>query len=76
MMNYFNLIFSNNSILRILQKQEFENYKLGGKCIEFGANHKMSRNFLKQKSHKYTSVFSNIEKKKQKFFSFRFRKKN
>ena len=75
MMNYFNLIFSNNSILRILQKQEFENYKLGGKCIEFGANHKMSRNFLKQKSHKYTSVFSNIEKKNKDFLVLDLEKK-
>ena len=75
MMNYFNLIFSNNSILRILQKQEFENYKLSGKCIEFGANQKMSRNFLRKKSHKYTCVFSNIEKKNKDFLVLDLEKK-
>ena len=67
MMNYFDLIFSNNSILRILQKQEFSKLKLNGKCIEFGANHKMTRNFLDENSSKYISVFSNIEKKNKKF---------
>jgi len=67
MMNYFDLIFSNNSILRILQKQEFSKLKLNGKCIEFGANHKMTRNFLDKNSSNYISVFSNIEKKNKKF---------
>ena len=75
MMNYFNLIFSNNSILRILQRQEFENFKLYGKCLEFGANHKMSRNFLKEKSNKYISVFSNIDKKNKDFIILNLEKK-
>ena len=52
MMNYIKLLFSNNSILRILQKNEFRKYKLSGKCLEFGANHKIQRNFLYKDSKK------------------------
>jgi hypothetical protein len=75
-MNYFNLIFSNNSILRILQMQEFNKFKLKGKCIEFGANYKLSRNFLKQNSKKYISTYSNIDKKNKKFLFLDLEKKN
>ena len=64
MMNYFKLIFSNNSILRILQNEEFKRYKITGKSIEFGANFNIERNFLKEKSKKYQTIFSNVKKKK------------
>jgi len=47
-MNYFSLIFSNNSVLRNLQIQAFKNVKLNGVCLEFGASHKLNRNFLKE----------------------------
>ena len=33
-MNYFNLIFSNNSILRIFQKEIFKGFKINGDIIE------------------------------------------
>lgn len=63
-MNYINLIFSNNSILRNLQIDEFKNFKLFGDCIEFGSNKKLSRNFLKKGAKNYNSVFSNMFKYK------------
>jgi len=75
MMNYFNLIFSNNSIFRILQTQEFNNFKLKGLCLEFGANHKIDRNFLNKNSKKYKTVFSNIEKKNKSFLFLDLEKK-
>ena len=74
-MNYFNLIFSNNSILRNLQLQEFNNFSLSGKCLEFGANNKISRNFLKQRSNNYKTFYSNIEKKNKKFLVLDLEKK-
>ena len=75
MMNYFNLVFSNNSILRNLQIEEFNNFKLNGVCIEFGANYKLKRNFLKQYSKKYKTVYSNIEKKNKDFLNIDLSKK-
>ena len=63
-MNYFNLIFLNKSILRIFQIEEFEKEKMFGKCIEFGADSKIEKNFLKINHHNYTSTFSNLTKKK------------
>ena len=59
-MNYFSLIFSNNSVLRNLQIQAFKNFKLNGVCLEFGASHKLNRNFLKESSKKYKTFYSNI----------------
>ena len=51
MMNYFNLIFSNQSILRNLQFQAFNKKPLFGDVIEFGANDIIDKNFsnLKKK---------------------------
>ena len=63
-MNYFNLIFLNKSILRIFQIEEFEKEKMFGKCIEFGADSKIEKNFLKTNHNNYTSTFSNLTKKK------------
>ena len=73
-MNYINLIFSNNSILRNLQIDEFKNFKLFGDCIEFGSNKKLSRNFLKKGAKNYNSVFSNMFKYKD-FFKIDLEKK-
>ena len=66
-MNYIKLLFSNNSILRILQKNEFRKYKLSGKCLEFGANHKIRRNFLYKDSNEYKVFYSNIDNKNKSF---------
>ena len=66
-MNYIKLLFSNNSILRVLQKNEFKKYKLSGKCLEFGANHKIRRNFLYKDSKEYKVFYSNIDNKNKSF---------
>ena len=44
-MNYFNLIFSNKSILRIFQLEIFKKFKINGDVIEFGASEKIDKNF-------------------------------
>ena len=75
MMNYIRLLFSNNSILRILQKNEFRKYKLSGKCLEFGANHKIQRNFLYKDSKKYKVYYSNIDNKNKSFIKINLIKK-
>ena len=74
-MNYIKLLFSNNSILRILQKNEFRKYKLSGKCLEFGANHKIQRNFLYKDSEKYQIFYSNIDNKNKSFIKINLIKK-
>jgi len=74
-MNYFKILFSNNSILRILQKENFKNYDLFGDCLEFGANKKISRNFLDYKSLKYKTFFSNIDNGPKKFIKIDLQKK-
>ena len=74
-MNYFNLLFSNNSILRILQKEEFKKIKLRGRCLEFGANQKLSRNFLTSNSKNYNSIYSNIDNKNKNFIKIDLEKK-
>ena len=75
MMNYIKLFFSNNSILRILQKNEFRKYKLSGKCLEFGANHKIQRNFLYKDSNEYNIFYSNIDNKNKSFIKINLIKK-
>ena len=74
-MNYIKLLFSNNSILRILQKDEFKKYKLSGKCLEFGANHKIQRNFLYKDSKEYKVFYSNIDNKNKTFIKINLIKK-
>ena len=74
-MNYIKLLFSNNSILRVLQKNEFKKYKLSGKCLEFGANHKIQRNFLYKDSEKYQIFYSNIDNKNKSFIKINLIKK-
>ena len=74
-MNYFNLLFSNNSILRCLQLDEFRRFSFKGDCIEFGANEKLNRNFLKYNSKKYKTTYSNIVNKKNNFLILNLEKK-
>jgi len=74
-MNYFKILFSNNSILRIFQKEYFKNYELLGDCLEFGANKKLNRNFLDYKSLKYKTIFSNIDNSSKKFVKINIEKK-
>jgi SAM-dependent methyltransferase len=75
MMNYFSLIFSNNSILRILQKEKIKKIKFNGLCLEFGANSKLERNFLKPFTKKYKTVLSNIDKTNKDFLFLDLEKK-
>ena len=75
MMNYIKLLFSNNSILRVLQKNEFRKYKLSGRCLEFGANHKIQRNFLYKDSKVYKVFYSNIDNKNKSFIKINLIKK-
>lgn len=74
-MNYFRLLFSNNSLLRILQNEEFQKLSLKGNCLEFGANYKIDRNFLDLNSKKYKTIYSNIDKKNHKFLVLDLEKK-
>ena len=74
-MNYINLIFSNKSILRILQIEEFEKEKLLGQCIEFGANEKIEKNFLKTNQILYKSTFSNLNSKNKNIIKINLEKK-
>lgn len=59
-MNYFNLLFLNKSILRIYQLSKFNNKKLFGQCIEFGADYRPEKNFVKPFSKNYKITYSNI----------------
>ena len=61
MMNYFNLIFSNKSILRIFQKEIFENFKINGSVIEFGASDEIDKNFCNLNRKDYKITYSNID---------------
>ncbi len=74
-MNYFNFLFTNNSILRCLQIDEFRKFSFKGDCIEFGANEKLNRNFLKYNSKKYKTTYSNIVNKKNNFLILNLEKK-
>ena len=63
MMNYFNLIFSNQSILRNLQFQAFNKKPLFGDVIEFGANDIIDKNFSNLKKNECNITYSNIKTK-------------
>ena len=56
-MNYFNLIFSNKSILRIFQLEIFKKFKIEGDIIEFGASEKIDKNFCSPHLSNSRSIF-------------------
>ena len=64
-MNYFNLLFLNKSILRIFQLSKFNYKKLYGQCIEFGADYRPEKNFVKPLSKNYKITYSNISPSKK-----------
>ena len=64
-MNYFDLIFVNKSILRIFQLSKFKSKKLNGNCIEFGADYRLEKNFVKPLSKNYKITYSNISPSKK-----------
>ena len=57
-MNYFNLIFSNRSILRILQIEIFKKFKINGDIIEFGAS---EEKILIELKYDYIIIFNVLE---------------
>ena len=64
-MNYFDLVFLNKSILRIFQLSKISKKKLNGDCIEFGADYRLEKNFVKPLSKNYKITYSNISPSKK-----------
>ena len=74
-MNYFNIIFSNKSILRIFQLEIFKKFKMNGDIIEFGASDKISRNFCNSKLKNCKISYSNINPSNKEFLNIDLQKK-
>ena len=68
-MNYFNLIFSNKSILRILQLEIFKKFKIYGDIIEFGASEKIEKNFCNRNLKNSKITYSNLDSTDKKFLN-------
>ena len=75
-MNYFNLIFSNKSILRIFQKEIFKEFKIEGDVIEFGASSEIYKNFCNTNSENYNITYSNIDSSNKEFLNIDLQKDN
>ena len=73
-MNYFNLIFSNKSILRIFQIEIFKKLKINGDIIEFGASEIIDKNFCNSKLKNCKISYSNINPSNKDFLKYRFTK--
>ena len=74
-MNYFNIIFSNKSILRILQQEIFKKFKIDGDIIEFGASDEIEKNFCNSKLKNCKICYSNINSSNRKFLNIDLQKK-
>ena len=74
-MNYFNLIFSNRSILRIFQLEIFKKFKINGDIIEFGASDEIEKNFCNSKLKNCKICYSNINSSNRKFLNIDLQKK-
>jgi 2-polyprenyl-3-methyl-5-hydroxy-6-metoxy-1,4-benzoquinol methylase len=68
-MNYFSLIFSNKSILRIFQHEIFKKFKIEGNIIEFGASEKIDKNFCNTNLKKCNITYSNINPTNKEFLN-------
>lgn len=68
-MNYFNLIFSNKSILRIFQLEIFKKFKIDGDIIEFGASEKIEKNFCNKNFKNAKITYSNLNSSDKKFIN-------
>ena len=75
-MNYFNLIFSNKSILRIFQKEIFKEFKIDGDVIEFGASSEIYKNFCNTNSENCNITYSNIDSSNEEFLNIDLQKDN
>ena len=74
-MNYFNIIFSNKSILRILQQETFKKFKINGDIIEFGASDEIEKNFCNSKLKNCKISYSNINSSNKDFVNIDLQKK-
>ena len=74
-MNYFNLIFSNKSILRIFQIEIFKKFKINGDVIEFGASDEIEKNFCYSKLKNCKISYSNINPSNKEFLNIDLQKK-
>ena len=74
-MNYFNLIFSNKSILRIFQLEIFKKFKINGDIIEFGASDEIEKNFCNPKLKNCKISYSNINSSNKEFVNIDLQKK-
>ena len=74
-MNYFNLIFSNKSILRIFQLEIFKKFKINGDIIEFGASDEIEKNFCNSKLKNCNISYSNINSSNKDFVNIDLQKK-
>ena len=75
MMNYFNLIFSSKSILRVFQKETFKNFKINGDIIEFGASDEIDKNFCNINQKDCHITYSNIDSSNKKYLNIDLQKK-
>tara|TARA_B100001939_G_C16835016_1_gene570454 strand:- start:30 stop:677 length:648 start_codon:yes stop_codon:yes gene_type:complete len=75
-MNYFNLIFSNKSILRIFQQEIFKEFQIQGDVIEFGASSEIYKNFCNTNSENYNITYSNIDSSNKEFLNIDLQKDN
>ena len=74
-MNYFNIIFSNKSILRIFQLEIFKKFKINGNIIEFGASDEIEKNFCNSKLKNCKISYSNINSSNKEFVNLDLQKK-
>ena len=74
-MNYFNIIFSNKSILRIFQLEIFKKFKINGNIIEFGASDEIEKNFCNSKLKNCKISYSNINSSNKEFVNIDLQKK-
>ena len=74
-MNYFNIIFSNKSILRIFQLEIFKKFKINGDIIEFGASDKIDKNFCNSKLKNCNITYSNINPSNKEYLNIDLQKK-
>jgi len=75
-MNYFNLIFSNKSILRIFQQEIFKKFKIEGEIIEFGASDETHKNFCYNNLKNCKITYSNINSSNKEFLNIDLQKEN
>ncbi len=75
-MNYFNLVFSNKSILRIFQQEVFKEFKIEGDVIEFGASNEIYKNFCNTNSENCNVTYSNIDSSNKEFLNIDLQKDN